>query len=194
MELSSSLQQYIPHLEALLFVHGEALSLKKIAHMMHISEKECAECIDFLSTLLANDATRGLMLLRNGDMVQYATKPEFQKIYETLMTDEVRVELTPAGRETLALVAYCGPLTRLTIDYIRGVNSSFTLRNLLVRGLIERTQDPKNAHAFLYSVSMQFLSHIGIARKEDLPEYEKYRNILETFSSHTNDPVFSALS
>jgi segregation and condensation protein B len=78
----------------------------------------------------------------------------------------------------LSIISYAGPITRADIEYIRGVNSSFTVRSLLMRGLIEREVDPKRANAYIYSASFDLLRHLGLSNNEDLPEYQKYKDLV----------------
>lgn len=121
------------------------------------------------------------MLNRINNQIQLATKPDFQKLGEKIIKEEIKENLTPATLETLSIVAYNGPIARSTIDYLRGVNSGYILRNLLVRGLIERYPDPQRPYVFLYNVSFDFLKHLGLAKQEELPEYQKYKDLVETF-------------
>lgn len=172
----------IGELEALLFVYGEPLEIKKIAKLLKVKETEASDIVATFESRLASE-DRGLALMRDGERIQIATKPEFRTVNETLMKEEFREELTPAALETLSIVAYLGPVPRSTIDYVRGVNSSFILRNLLMRGLVERETSEEGRHAYKYRVSLDFLKHLGLTRKEELPEFEKYRNILTSFET-----------
>ncbi len=170
----------LAELEALLFIYGEPMETKKIAKLLDVKENKAEELINELETKLVDDS-RGLALMKDGTRVQLATKPEFQKIHETLIKEEFREELTPAALETLSVVAYLGPVPRSTIDYVRGVNSSFILRSLLMRGLVERETSEERKNVYEYWVSLEFLKHLGLNSKEELPEFEKYRNILTSF-------------
>ncbi|MEK7503143.1 MAG: SMC-Scp complex subunit ScpB, partial [Patescibacteria group bacterium] len=76
-----------------------------------------------------------------------------------------------------------GPVKRSEVEYIRGVNSSFMLRNLLIRGLIERVRDPKDSRSYVYRVSRDFLKFLGITSISDLPEYGSFAKKLEEFIS-----------
>jgi len=175
----------LAELEALLFVYGEPLPLKKIAKLLKIKESAAGELVKELETSLAGEG-RGLTLLKNGDRVQLVTKPEFQTVSETLIKEEFREELTPAALETLSIIAYLGPVPRSTIDYVRGVNSSFILRSLLMRGLVEREVSEEKKNVYEYRVSLEFLKHLGLGSREELPEFEKYRNILTSFETTPN--------
>ena len=126
------------------------------------------------------DESRGLQLVLDNEKVQIATKPEFGKLQEDVVKGELHEELTPASLETLSIIIYSAPISRAEIDYIRGVNSTFILRNLLIRGLIERELDPKRANAFVYKPSFEFLRHLGISEKEDLPEFEQFQQLIQS--------------
>lgn len=166
--------------EAILFYYGAPIAIAKLAKLLDCTPKECRETLAALGERYSLDAARGLALLVNGDEVTLATKPSLKALLESLMKEEFQESLTPAALETLSLVTYLGPVTRSSIDYIRGVNSSFTLRNLLLRGLIERAPAVKGG-GYEYSASMEFLKHMGITRTEELPEYEKYRTLYRDF-------------
>ncbi len=174
--MTQSHDEKLAALEALLFIHGEPMTQKKIAKVLEIETKEAEALLEELKTKLAL-ADRGLTLVSEGDLFQLATKPQFHAIAEEFVKSELSEELSPASLETLAIVAYCGPISRNKIDYQRGVNSSFILRSLLLRGLIERAPDPEHPNSYLYSPSIAFVKHLGISKKEDLPEYEKFKKI-----------------
>jgi segregation and condensation protein B len=79
------------------------------------------------------------------------------------------------------VIAYNVPVKRSEIDYIRGVNSSFMLRNLLIRGLIERMRDPKDSRSYVYRISADFLKFLGLTSISDLPDYGSFAQKLEEF-------------
>ncbi|MEK7174471.1 MAG: SMC-Scp complex subunit ScpB [Patescibacteria group bacterium] len=169
-------------LEALLFVHGEPLSFVKIAKILEVDEATVRGLAKTLEERLA-DEERGLMLVLGGERAQLATKPAFAKIVEGFVKAELAEELTPASLETLAIIAYFGPVTKARIDYQRGVNSAFILRNLMIRGLILRATDPAHPTSYVYRPSFLLLTHLGLARQEDLPDYENYRQLLAKFEA-----------
>ncbi|MDP3052375.1 MAG: SMC-Scp complex subunit ScpB [bacterium] len=171
-------------LESLLFIHGEPIDLKKIAELLEIKKEDLEEVIGVFENKLKTDNSRGLALNRIGDQVQLATKPDFQKLGEKIIKEEIKENLTPAALETLSIVAYNGPMARSMVDYLRGVNSGYILRNLLVRGLVERHPDPERPYVFLYNVSFDFLKHLGLSKQEDLPEYSKYKEVLKNITGN----------
>lgn len=163
-------------IEALLFVYGEPLEIKRIAKILKVEESVIADALKELEQEYLSK-NRGLSLIVNNSRVQLATKPEFASLLEDFIKEEFKENLTPASLETLSLIAYLGPLSRAQIDYYRGVNSSFILRSLLVRGLIERLSDPKRPNTYLYQTSFDLLKYLGISKAEDLPEYQHFKTI-----------------
>ncbi len=172
-------------LEALLFHYGEPIAIKNIAKFLNLKKEACESTIDEYGKKLEENPERGLILLKKEDKIQLVTKPEFKEIAQKLIEEEFKQELSPASLETLTIIAYLGPIPRATIDYIRGVNSSFTLRNLYLRGLVERNIKEGKGNIYYYRASFDFLKHMGLTKQEELPEYEKYKNILESFEIQT---------
>ena len=166
---------FIPNsLEALLFIYGDPLDVKKAAKILGASPDEIASAVkDLRAALAASD--RGLTLVEHDGSLQLATKPEFGQLLQTVLKAELNEALSPASLETLSIVTYAGPVSRAEIDYIRGVNSSFTVRALLLRGLVTRETDPQRANAYLYKPSMDLLHHLGVSCTEELPEFERFK-------------------
>ncbi len=157
----------IAAIEALLFAYGEPMEIKKIAKMLDKKEDEIQSVLTELDAKL-KDENRGLKLIFSGSQVQMATKSEFSGFLEEFIKEEFKENLTPASLETLSLISYFGPITRAKIDYFRGVNSSFTIRNLMMRGLVERVEG-----SYLYQASFDLLKHLGVSKIEELTNYEK---------------------
>ncbi len=168
----------IAALEALLFAHGDPLEMKKIASVLGAEISAVAEGVGALHDRLAHEE-RGLMLVRQDSRVQLVTKPTFAPLVEHLIKDEFEEHLTPAALETLSLIAYLGPISRARIDHVRGVNSSYSVRNLMMRGLIEKATDPQAGHAPAYRISFDLLKHLGIASVEDLPDYHTFKEVTD---------------
>lgn len=172
-----NIEEKLAELEALLFIHGEPIRRSKIQSLIQIDKKECEELLaEFVRRLKNGD--RGLTLTTNEDEIQLVTKAQFGTLLKKFMKEELSEELSPASLEALSIVAYLGPMTRSQLEYIRGVNSTFILRSLLIRGFIERYPDSKQAQSYLYRPSINFLKFLGLERQENLPEYEKFRSLL----------------
>ena len=155
-------------IESILFYQAEPLSIKRLGDLLKKSEEEINSALDQLEEQLS---TTGIRLLRNGNEVTLATSPESGTLIEAMTKEELSRDLSKASLETLAIVLYKGPITRAEIDYIRGVNSTFILRNLLIRGLVEKVDNPNDQRSFLYKPTFTLLEHMGITKTEDLPEY-----------------------
>lgn len=163
-------------LEALLFIYGEPIGVAKALKLLKLSEAELNDSIEDLKACLKDS---GLALMQHAGLLQLVTKGEYAPLIAELVKDELNEELSRASLETLAMVSYLGPVSRAKIDYIRGVNSSYILRHLLMRGLVIRDIDPKRPNSYLYSVSVELLRHLGVGSIDELPDVEKYKKILE---------------
>ena len=182
--MNSNLPQKI---EALLFYKTDALSLGSIAKILGTNASAIEEALVILENSLEN---RGIGLIRKGDEVMLSTKKEMGEMIEKIAKEELEGELSKASVETLAIILYKGSVTKSEIDYIRGVNSGFMLRALLIRGLIEKTANPKDARGYIYSPTIDLYQYLGISKKEELPEYEilikSLNDISEIKSSEEN--------
>lgn len=160
-------------IEALLFIYGESLTLKHLGEILDLNQEVVRAGMDKLELALKADE-RGLILIRQGEKAQLATKPDFSGYLEKIMKAELRESLTPAATETLSIITYGAPITRSEIDYIRGVNSSFIIRSLLLRGLVDRNLDEKRTNTYVYQASLDFLKFLGVSKVEELPDYQKF--------------------
>jgi segregation and condensation protein B len=167
-------------LEAVLFFKAEPLSIKELGKLLGANEEEIINAINELDSKLVD---RGIRLIRKDQEVMLGTSPEASELIENIAKEELSRDLGKAGLETLAIILYMGPISRAEIDYIRGVNSSFIVRNLLIRGLIERTTNTEDARSYLYKPTMNLYSLLGITRIEDLPEWDSLREKINNFVS-----------
>jgi segregation and condensation protein B len=173
-------------LEALLFIYGEPMAVAKISQTLGIKAEQVTGAAKELGEFLISSKS-GLVLMVKGDAYLLATRPEFSSLLEKVLKAELNESLTPAALETLSIIAYAGPIGRAEIDYIRGVNSSYTLRALSVRGLIDKENDPKRGNAYVYTPSFDFLKHVGVASAEALPEYQKFRELALSIKNPPNE-------
>lgn len=163
MELESKI-------EGLLFYKGEDITIKKLSELLSVSEEEIKEA---LKKLEQNLKGRGIVLVQKNDSVVLGITGELSSLIESIRKDEITKELSKAALETLSIVLYKNGVSRSEIDYIRGVNSSFILRNLLVRGLVEKVVDIKDSRKILYRPTFDALSYMNITKVEQLPRYEE---------------------
>jgi segregation and condensation protein B len=177
--MANNIEQKI---EAILFAVGDPISVKKLAGIIDQETKEVEEGLMSLKKKYA-DASSGIYIIEHESGIQLVTKPEVSSVIERLVKTEVHENLTPATLETLSLVAYLSPITKSSLEYIRGVNSSYTLRNLLIRGLVERVPHPKRPNTYLYRETADLIRHLGITKKEELTDFAKYQELKENLEN-----------
>lgn len=179
-------QNVIAKLEALLFAYGEPMARARVRKTLGIDDAALAAALTGLREALAAES-RGLMLLEDGESVQLVTKPALQGLLADLVKAEFEGELTPAALETVSIVSYAGPLTRAEVEFIRGVNSSFILRALAIRGLVDRAPHPSRPNVLVYNPSMEFLRHVGVSAPEALPDRARYQDLIRRMREATSD-------
>lgn len=167
MELSSKI-------ESLLFVAGKPLPIKKIAEFLDKPIEEIDVTLQALKDKF-NQPKSGIHLLHEGKEWQLATNPENSKLIKEYIQDETTGELTRPSLEALTIIAYRGPITKLELEQIRGVNCSLILRNLEMRGLIQ-TEEDKTRAQFVYSITLDFLRFLGVDEASGLPDFAKLHN------------------
>jgi segregation and condensation protein B len=171
-------------IEAILFYKNEPQTIKKLAEILAVTESEVKESIDNLAESLKN---RGICLITNEKEVALATNQELSTLIESVAKGEMSEEIGKAGLETLAIILYNQGVSRREIDYIRGVNSAFILRNLSIRGLIEKEQNPADQRTFRYKPTLALLAHLGLHRREDLPQFTELQQTLRTTLEQQNE-------
>ena len=180
-------------IEALLFAYGEALDAKRIADAVGISEADARRACDALAQKYERDASQGLCMVRHDDAYQLGTKSEHYALIYACIKQDFQQDLSRASLEALSIVLYRAPISRAEIDAIRGVNSSFIVRNLLLRGLVERVPDTKGHHIFLYKPTIALLQLLGISSRESLPDFDTLKKrcdmLFEQNAESENDIV-----
>jgi len=160
-------------LESLLFVAGDPISFKKLSKLTSIDEGELKLLLGVLAKRY-RDGGMGIRIVTSNGKAQMVTAKENSGYVEKFLRIDIKGKLSKSALEVLSVVAYRGPVSKLEIEQIRGVNCSFTLRQLMIRGLIERTGNPYDNRSYLYKVSFDFLRRLGVERVEDLPKYDEF--------------------
>lgn len=173
-------------IEAILFWRGEPMSRKKLSEILKVGQTEINESIEKLKENLRE---RGIVLQEKENEITLATAPELSRLIEDLQKEELNRELSKASLEVLSIVLYKNGASRAEIDYIRGVNSSFTLRALSVRGLIEKTIDIEDNRRYIYRPSFETLSFMGIKSIEELPEYGEINNSVQKAAQNLKEEL-----
>ena len=161
-------------IESLLFTSGHPLSQKKMTEILGIPESDVEKSLKELANDYAQN-NRGLRLVFFDNKVQLVIAPESKEAMEKLVKSEFEEELSQASLETLAIIAYKGPVSRVAIENLRGVNCSFILQSLAIRGLIDKRNNPKDGRSYIYNVTFDFLKHLGLNQIEDLPNYNELK-------------------
>ena len=179
-------------LEGLLFVVGDdGLSINQ---MMEILEIEHDEAVNLINELREeyNNVNRGIRLHFLGNTFKLTTKEEHKKYYQKLLVNEENNTLSNSALETLAIVAYNEPITRVEVDEIRGVQTAQMIRKLVAKGLLKEVgKSELPGRPNLYATTSEFLDYFGLATIEDLPQVEatetNSENETELFTSIYKD-------
>lgn len=163
--------------EGILFVVGdEGISIEELSKTLNVEEDEVKKIL----TELRKDyesKERGIRISFLGNTFKLTTKSEHKEYYERLVTDGRVFTLSNASLETLAIIAYNEPITRIKIDEIRGVSSTQIVRKLLARGFIKECgKENSIGKPILYKTTDEFLDYFGLASKSDLPKLKRTEN------------------
>lgn len=159
-------------LEGILFAIGNSVPIKRLSEVMEMTEKQVTELLESMAEEYESDE-RGIRLIRLEDSYQLCTKREYYDYIHLLKEKNRRSALTNAGLEVLSVVAYNQPVTRGTIEFIRGVNSDGPLNNLIASGLVEevgRLDAP--GRPILFGTTEEFLRCFNLSSISELPQIE----------------------
>ncbi len=180
-------------LEGLLFVVGEdGLSLKQIIDILNLDEEEAKSLLMELKKDY-QEADRGLRIDFLGNKFKLTTKYEHREYYQKLIENPESTFLTQAALETLAIIAYNEPITRVRIDNIRGVGSRDILRKLVAKGFVkEAGRSDVPGRPILYETTSEFLDYFGLATIDDLPDVSKFIEEAEKIEDDENKDLYTA--
>lgn len=172
-------------IEGLLFISGaDGITVNDISKITELENEEIVKLLEELKNDYEN-ACRGLQLVYLGNHYKLTTKVEHKEYYKKMVSEEINSNLSQSALETLAIIAYNQPITRIEIDEIRGVNSSYVLRKLLIKGLIEDVGRSEMAgRPKQYAVTDLFLDHFGLESTDDLPELNIEEDTVEDTESN----------
>jgi len=157
-------------LESLLFAWGEPLNVGEISKILNLPASEVSRALDDMVKKFEEDSNRGLIIQRFGNSYQITTKKENFKFIQDLLQTTVNRSLSTAAMETLSIIAYKQPVTRVEIEMIRGVKCSNVVKGLLDKGLIKDVGKlDKPGRPTLYATTDEFLRHFGLNSINELP-------------------------
>ncbi len=161
-------------IEAVLFSTTEPLSSSKLVKGLRAFYTR-DEVVDGLRSLQKQyeSGDSGLQLMEVAGGWQLVTRPAFYEYISLVLGKKKKLTISPAGLETLSLIAYKQPLSKADIDTIRGVQSDGVIKSLIALGLIKIVgRDDNIGRAFLYGTTRLFLKHFGLKGVRDLPRAE----------------------
>lgn len=170
-------------IEALLFSEGGPMRKTRLAQLSGIPDAELESVFDDLSTKLSG----GLTLVRTETEVALVISNIASEAVRDAYKKELGEEIGDAGLEVLAIILYRGASTRAQVDYVRGVNTASTIRNLMARGLLERVGNPLDGREYLYRPTVELLAHLGVNDITQLPGYESIVKEIQAFEKQ-KDP------
>ena len=167
--------------ESMLFIWGDPLDIKDIVNILETDKNKVEEAIDAL-ILDYKSEDRGIVLKKFGECYQLKTKDKNYSYVSTLYKPNTHRGLSDAAMETLSIIAYKQPITKIEVEQIRGIKSNYIINTLKDKGLIkvvDRLEKPGNP--LLYGTTKDFLSYFGLRSIEELPKlpYDKDFDILE---------------
>ncbi len=157
-------------IEAILFVAGEPVNVKDVQRALDVTEDETRQAIDALDSDYSFHR-RGITLKRFGEHIQLSTRAEYAPYVERLLQPIQKQSLSQSALETLAIVAYRQPVTKLEMEAVRGVKCDYSVQSLVNKGLIEEVgRKEALGRPILYGTTDKFLSHFGLHSLDDLPK------------------------
>jgi segregation and condensation protein B len=158
-----------PALEAILLVADEPVAENTLAQVLEVAQTEIATALEGLAASYAEQG-RGFELRKVAGGWRYYTRAELSPLVERFVRDGQEVRLTQAALETLAVVAYRQPVSRVQVSAVRGVNCDSVMRTLVLRGLVEEAGTDHESGAILFRTTEYFLERLGLAGLDQLPE------------------------
>ena len=161
-------------IESMLVVSGEPLALRELSNNLELKEKNVEEILSEMANEY-EDKSRGIRLISINGAYQLVTKSENSDFVQKLLKKNKKHSLSQASIESLAIIAYKQPITRIDIDEIRGVKSESAIARLIERGLIKdigRLEVP--GRPILYGTTDEFLRQFGLKTIKELPSLDLY--------------------
>lgn len=159
-------------LEALLFAAGKPLAFPRLFRLLSAKEETIKKAVAELKSEYEK-GNRGIHILDRKNTVEMVTNAQYGSVVSGLLKFEKEERLSASVLETLTIIAYRGPISKAEIETIRGVNSQYTVRNLIKRGLIIQKQDSEDTRQTLFEISEKFLRHMGMTSVKELPEFKE---------------------
>jgi len=163
-------------IEAILFYKAEPIKKDEMVRLLNTDLDSLDKAVSYLTEKYSDG---GLAIMTHDNHISLVTNKSVANIIEKITKEELNKDLGKAGLETLTIILYLGPISRSDIEFIRGVNCQFVLRNLLMRGLIDREESKEDGRIFKYKVSIDMLSHLGMTNIDSIPMMKEIREKID---------------
>lgn len=171
---ASSKKRYFSIIESLLFVSGEALDVNQISEILECDKKYTYELLQELRELYEEEE-RGILLISMNNKCMLVTKSENSSFLQKLLKTNNRQSLSRAALETLAIIVYRQPITRVEIDEIRGVKSDRAIQTLIEKNLVKESgRKQVIGRPIMYVTTDEFLKHFGLEDLKQMPSLEEF--------------------
>lgn len=170
-------------IQSLLFASPKPVSIPELLDVLGVSETDFRNA---LAEIIVQNQSSGIVLLAHHDKLQMVSNPDNSALVKKFLSADLREKLSDAGLETLAVICYRQPVSRAEIENIRGVNSQYILRQLLIRGLIEKIESVSDRRINHYRTTLEFMQHLGIKDMRELPSFEDLTKNINLPSPATN--------
>ncbi len=158
-------------IESLLFISAKPMAISQLSVLLKAKKEEIKKAGDEL-VLEYKETKRGVQIIKNGNKFQMVSSSENARVVQEFIKDETTGELSRPSLEALTIIAYRGPISKIDLDRIRGVNCALIIRNLLLRGLVEAKTDKVKKEIY-YTVTFDFIRFLGINDVKELADYER---------------------
>lgn len=166
-------------IESILFAMGDSVPIERICSSLELDRENAEKIIEKMQSEYENDESRGIKILRLEDSFQLCTKTEYYGYIRTVAEKRSKVSLSNAALEVLSIVAYNQPVTRGSIEFIRGVNSDGSLSKLVELGLVEeRGRLDAPGRPILFGTTEEFLRCFGLTSLDSLPSVDNPNDIV----------------
>ena len=180
-------------IEGMLFVVGDdGLSIEQLSNLLEVSDDEVKQLIRNLQEEYRSDK-RGIRIDFLGDKIKLTTKKEHHQYYQKLLMNESSTSLSQAALETLAIIAYNQPITRIKIDNLRGIASGQMIRKLVAKGFVKEVgRSDLPGRPIIYETTSEFLDYFGLASINDLPDISEFMTNNEESSKEENIDLYQS--
>lgn len=174
-------------LKAILFVAGDGVEKDLLAEKLELSIKELNNVIDEIKEEFSGE--KGIHLIEYKNKIQFATNPNFADYISDVLSPVREKMLTRAALETLAIIAYKQPITKLEIEDVRRVNSDYAVQALMDQDMIEIVgRKEAVGRPLLFGTTENFLKRFNIKQLEDLPDYETLIERIKVIRTEEDEP------